>query len=95
MREIVSGLTLAAASGTAAGVGGSRGQGDMLAKTGTAPCSHRGREAGLGPSNGDGYVIVLYPADRPRRTLLLQAHGLTGRQAANIAGKMLRQPRGY
>ncbi|MCB1020960.1 MAG: hypothetical protein KDC27_13590 [Acidobacteria bacterium] len=71
---IVEGLRLSAARGTAAGVGAG-----ALAKTGTAPCVHRG-------SNGDGYACVLYPADRPRYTMLLQLHGRTGREAARAAG---------
>ncbi|MEZ5365782.1 MAG: penicillin-binding transpeptidase domain-containing protein [Bryobacterales bacterium] len=71
---IVEGLRLSAMRGTASGVGG-----DALAKTGTAPCVHRG-------SNGDGYACVLYPADKPRYTMLLQLHGRTGREAARAAG---------
>ena len=70
-------------------MGKGRTQRAALAKTGTGPCMHRGHLAGLRRSNGDGYVIVLYPADRPRRALLLQAHGLTGRQAAETAGELL------
>lgn len=92
VREIVAGLALAAREGTAAGAGRGRTQRTALAKTGTAPCMHSGWLVGLRPSNGDGYVIVLYPADRPRHTLLLQAHGLTGRQAADIAGELLERP---
>ncbi len=74
---ILKGLQRAASSGTAAATGG-----DALAKTGTAPCVHRG-------SNGDGYCCVLYPADKPRYTMLLQLHGRTGREAARAAGVVL------
>ena len=74
---IIEGLRMAARRGTAAGVG----QG--LAKTGTAPCIHVGSGRG---SNGDGYAIVLYPAEVPRYTILLRLHGRTGREAANAAG---------
>lgn len=41
------------------------------------------------PSNGDGYALVIYPADRPRVILLVQAHGRTGAETAAIAGELL------
>jgi len=69
---IVDGLRMAAETGTAAGVGAG------LAKTGTAPCTHTG-------SNGDGYVLVIHPAESPRYTMLMRLHGRTGREAANAA----------
>ena len=74
---IVEGLRMAARTGTAAGVG------TGLAKTGTAPCIHRG-------SNGDGYAVVLHPAESPRYTMLMRLHGRTGREAANAAGAALK-----
>lgn len=74
---VLEGLRRAASSGTASGVGG-----QALAKTGTAPCVHRG-------SNGDGYCCALFPADKPRYTMLLQLHGRTGREAARAAGVVL------
>jgi hypothetical protein len=74
---VVEGLRRSAASGTASGV-----RAQALAKTGTGPCMHRG-------SNGDGYACVLYPADKPRYTILLQLHGRTGREAARAAGVVL------
>ena len=91
--EIVQALELAASVGTASGLGRVFRRAPVLAKTGTAPCVHHGGPAGRSfePSNGDGYVIVLYPADRPRYTLLLQAHGLSGRRAADIGGRLLRK----
>jgi hypothetical protein len=74
---VLEGLRRGAARGTASGVGA-----PALAKTGTGPCVHRG-------SNGDGYACVLYPADKPRYTMLLQLHGRTGREAARAAGVVL------
>lgn len=74
---VLEGLRRAAAQGTAKGV-----RALALAKTGTGPCVHRG-------SNGDGYACVLYPADEPRCTMLLQLHGRTGREAARAAGVVL------
>lgn len=57
---------------------------DALAKTATAPCSHATR------SPGDGYVLALYPATRPRYLLFVQAHGTTGFDTSRVAGAMLR-----
>jgi cell division protein FtsI/penicillin-binding protein 2 len=45
------------------------------AKTGTAPCSHTPR------AMGDGFVVVAYPLEQPRRVLLLEQHGTTGAEA--------------
>jgi cell division protein FtsI/penicillin-binding protein 2 len=47
------------------------------AKTGTAPCSHLRR------APGDGFALAMYPLDRPRRVLLVEAHGTTGAVAAS------------
>jgi cell division protein FtsI/penicillin-binding protein 2 len=77
--ELIEGMALSARTGTAAAIG--RG----LAKTGTAPCLHSPREA------GDGYVVVLYPADAPRFVLLVEAHGVPGREAAAIASKLMEE----
>jgi cell division protein FtsI/penicillin-binding protein 2 len=79
---VVEGLRRAAAVGTAAGVG-RRLAAPALAKTGTAPCRHVRRSA------GDGLAIILYPADNPRYTMLLQACGRTGRETAAAAGQAL------
>jgi cell division protein FtsI/penicillin-binding protein 2 len=76
------GMALAAIDGTAQRIAL-----DALAKTGTAPCAHpRG-----GP--GDGYVIALWPRERPRYILMLRMHGTTGAVAAEIAGSILRTVR--
>ena len=96
IREIIQGLALAGREGTASGAGPSEASlrhrhGALLAKTGTSPCAHGSGAATpvVRPSNGDGYVILLYPAERPRYTLLVQAHGVPGRQAARIGGQLL------
>src|SRR5439155_1563045 len=57
--------------------------GAALVKTGTAPCTHSPR------ATADGYAIVIYPADRPRVVLLMQAHGRTGADTAASAGELL------
>jgi cell division protein FtsI/penicillin-binding protein 2 len=86
--RVVAGLRVAAERGTANGVGRALGGSSCFAKTGTAPCIH---PAGTGrQSNGDGYALVLYPADQPRYTLLVRVHGVPGREAANVAGEILR-----
>ncbi len=92
---ILRGMARAARHGTAAGAGRALGHPSAptstLAKTGTAPCSHPSSgEHSQRASNGDGYALLLYPADRPRYTLLVQVHGLPGRLAASIAGAMMR-----
>jgi hypothetical protein len=86
--RVVAGLKAAAERGTANGVGRALVGLSCFAKTGTAPCIHGAGAARR--SNGDGYALVLYPADRPRYTLLVRVHGVPGRAAANLAGDMLR-----
>jgi hypothetical protein len=86
--RILAGLKASAARGTANGVGRALGGLNSLAKTGTAPCIH---QAGTRhPWTGDGYALVLYPAEQPRYTLLVRVHGVPGRQAAELAGDILR-----
>lgn len=72
---ILEGLRRAAASGTAKVL-----KGGALAKTGTAPCEHAKRMP------GDGLAIALWPADGPRRAMLVREHGVPGA----IAAKRLR-----
>ena len=76
--QILDGLRLAAESGTARAIGRGR-----LAKTGTAPCVATKKDA------GDGFALVLDPADAPRIALLVRVHGSTGAAAAKIAAKRL------
>ncbi|MGD0047253.1 MAG: penicillin-binding transpeptidase domain-containing protein [Bryobacteraceae bacterium] len=81
--EVIQGMRLSASIGTAAAIGSSLRGGEALAKTGTAPCSHSPKAA------GDGYAVVVYPADSPRYVLLVQVHGVVGRQAAETAARLL------
>lgn len=80
---IVQGMRASARTGTGRAVGAAIGGVDALVKTGTAPCSHSPR------ATSDGYTIVIYPADRPRVVLLMQAHGRTGAETAASAGALL------
>lgn len=76
--EILAGMKLAAESGTARAIG--RG---ALAKTGTAPCVANRKH------KGDGFTIVLAPADSPRIAVLVRVHGLPGAEAAKSAAIIL------
>ena len=80
---IIQGMLASARTGTGRGVGAAIGGADALVKTGTAPCGHSPRGA------ADGYAIAVYPADRPRVVLLVQAHGRTGAETAISAGEVL------
>jgi hypothetical protein len=79
--ELLAGLALAALEGTGQGLAGCETQ--VLAKTGTAPCSH------APASSGDGLALALFPADQPGRLLLVRVCGATGRQAAQWGGSIL------
>jgi cell division protein FtsI/penicillin-binding protein 2 len=78
--EILAGLKLAAECGTASAV--HRG---ALAKTGTAPCVAQRKH------KGDGFTIVLAPADAPRIAILVRVHGVPGAEAAKTARVILRK----
>jgi cell division protein FtsI/penicillin-binding protein 2 len=78
--EILAGLKLASESGTASAIG--RG---VLAKTGTAPCIAKRKH------KGDGFTIVLEPADAPRVAILVRVHGVPGAEAAKSAAAILRR----
>jgi len=84
VREVVAGMALSARLGTGEGVDRALGGEAALSKTGTAPCVHNLR------APGDGYALVLYPAESPRLALLVRLHGQPGSHAAVTAGKMLR-----
>jgi len=81
--ELLRGMALCARIGTAAAVDRHLHGIAALAKTGTAPCVHEPR------APGDGYVLMLYPADQPRLALLVRVHGVPGARAAEIGGRML------
>jgi cell division protein FtsI/penicillin-binding protein 2 len=80
--EILAGLKLAAESGTAKAIGR-----DSLAKTGTAPCVAKRKH------KGDGFTVVLAPADAPRIAILVRVHGVPGAEAAKSAVRILRESR--
>ncbi|HEX8927175.1 MAG TPA: penicillin-binding transpeptidase domain-containing protein [Terriglobales bacterium] len=83
VREIVVGMALCARSGTGAELGTRLPHIQALAKTGTAPCTH----AKHGP--GDGFVVVIWPAESPRYLLLVREHAKPGSFAARTAAQML------
>lgn len=82
---LVTGLSEAAARGTAAGVGKALKHATALAKTGTAPCTHSPR------APGDGFAVALLPTAPAPLLLLVRVHGAPGSQAAVVAGNMLRR----
>ena len=84
VREIVEGMAQAAKDGTAAGLSLRLSHAEVLAKTGTAHCTHHP------PAPGDGFVVAAWPADAPTYLLLLRDHGEPGARAAVLAGRMLR-----
>ena len=78
--EILAGLKMAAESGTASAIGSG-----ALAKTGTAPCVAERKH------KGDGFTIVLAPADAPRLAILVRVHGVPGAEAAKSAAAILKR----
>ena len=80
---VLMGLALSAQKGTAKAVGEELHGMAALAKTGTAPCTHKRK------APGDGFAIVMFPADHPRTVLLVRLHGRPGYMAAEIAGRMI------
>jgi hypothetical protein len=82
---VLSGMEQSARQGTGAEVDRALAYPDALAKTGTAPCTHA-RHA-----PGDGFTIVLAPAEQPQILLMVRVHGVPGAQAAKTAGQMLRR----
>jgi hypothetical protein len=77
-------MALSAEAGTTSAIERALGGRAALAKSGTAPCIHS-RHA-----PGDGYVMVLYPAESPQLQLLVCVHGVPGAKAAATAGQILR-----
>ncbi|MBI4467740.1 MAG: tetratricopeptide repeat protein [Acidobacteria bacterium] len=80
--EIVRGLSISSRQGTGRAIGDALPGLDLLAKTGTAPCTHLPNEP------GDGDVVVLYPSDGSGVAVLLRAHGVPGAQAASLLAEM-------
>ena len=88
VREILAGMAQSAQHGTGAEVDRALPFPDALVKTGTAPCTHSPR------APGDGFAMVLIPADQPQILLIVRVHGVPGAQAAKTAGQMLRRIEG-
>ncbi len=84
VRDIVLGMAESARGGTAEAASRAVPKLKLLAKTGTAPCTHA-RHA-----PGDGFALVAWPADTPHYILLVRQHGAAGAQAAALAGKMVK-----
>lgn len=82
--DLAAGMSLSARLGTGSAVDSALGGSRARVKTGTAPCVHAHRLP------GDGYAVVLYPAESPRFLLLVQVHGVPGSKAAVTAGRMMR-----
>ena len=83
MRQLIAGMAQSGNEGTGAGVDRALRHTHALVKTGTAPCTHSDR------APGDGFAIVLVPADEPEILLMVRLHGAPGAQAARAAGQML------
>jgi len=82
--DLAAGMLLSARLGTGNAVDGALAGNRARVKTGTAPCLHSRKLP------GDGYAVVLYPAESPRFLLLVQVHGVPGSKAAVTAGRMMR-----
>jgi len=80
---VLQGLALSAQKGTAKAVGVELPAMSALAKTGTAPCTHKKK------APGDGFAVVVFPADHPRGVLLVRLHGRPGYMAADVAARMI------
>jgi cell division protein FtsI/penicillin-binding protein 2 len=85
VREILEGMADSARQGTGAEIDRLLPLRNALVKTGTAACMHAHR------ATGDGFTVVLVPADDPRVLLMVRVHGVPGAKAAKTAGEMLRR----
>jgi len=83
MTEILYGMKLSAAQGTAKAIRTKVLGAPVLAKTGTAACSHSPR------ATADGFTVALFPAEQPRLLVLVRVHGVTGAASATVAGTIL------
>jgi hypothetical protein len=80
---VLKGLALSAQKGTGKAAGAALPNVALLAKTGTATCTHTKK------ASGDGFALVLVPAGHPREVLLVRLHGRPGSIAAGVAGQMI------
>lgn len=83
MSEILLGMKLSAARGTAKAIRTKVPEAAVLAKTGTAACSHPLR------ATADGFTVAMFPAEQPRLLVLVRVHGVTGAVSAAAAGAIL------
>jgi hypothetical protein len=81
--QVLDGMALSARQGTGAEVHRAFAFPDALVKTGTAACTHSPH------APGDGFTVVLEPADNPQILLLVRVHAVPGAHAARTAGQML------
>lgn len=84
---VMEGMALSAQKGTAKAIAKELSM-TALAKTGTAPCTHAKK------APGDGFALVMAPADHPRAVLLVRLHGRPGFMAADLAGLMMAKVEG-
>jgi len=85
VEQILEGMAQSARRGTGAELHRAIPFPDALVKTGTSVCTHPRR------SPGDGFAVVLIPADAPQILLMVRVHGVPGAHAAKTAGQMLRR----
>jgi cell division protein FtsI/penicillin-binding protein 2 len=85
--QILAGMERSAREGTGAEADRVLGPRGALVKTGTAVCT----DARHAP--GDGFAMVLAPAEEPRILLMVRMHGVPGSRAARTAGQMLKRIR--
>jgi hypothetical protein len=83
--QVLDGMALSARQGTGAELHRAFPFPGTLVKTGTAACTH------FQHAPGDGFAVVLVPADNPQILLLVRVHGVPGARAAKTAGQMLRR----
>jgi hypothetical protein len=83
--EVVAGMAESARQGTGSEIDRALKYSTALVKTGTASCTHASR------APGDGFVVALFPAERPELLLMVRVHGVPGAKAAVTAGQMLRR----
>jgi cell division protein FtsI/penicillin-binding protein 2 len=81
--QILRGMSEATVQGTSNAIGVALTPMVSLAKTGTAPCTHKKH------APGDGFALVMWPATQPKLLLLVRVHGKPGSQAAALAGEMI------
>lgn len=80
---VLQGMALSAQTGTGKAAGEALQHTPALAKTGTGPCTHTKK------APGDGFALVMSPADHPRAVVLVRLHGRPGFLAAGVAGHII------